>query len=156
MRKLLLISMMIVMGFNLYSGGESFAEEKVIVVRSEVETADRENRPVLKRYDQDHLGRIALPLGGIGTGTVSLGGRGDLRDWEIMNRPAKGFVPLRGRSGPFFALYVKTADGQKTTRAIEGPIELSDYEDSHGSTVPNHGLTHNLLKLFGAQYAIAA
>ena len=27
--------------------------------------------PVLKRYDRDHLARIALPLGGIGTGTVS-------------------------------------------------------------------------------------
>ena len=35
--------------------------------------------PVLRIYDQDHLARIALPLGGIGTGTVSLGGRGDLR-----------------------------------------------------------------------------
>ncbi|SVD42236.1 uncharacterized protein METZ01_LOCUS395090, partial [marine metagenome] len=44
--------------------------------------------PVLKTYDRDHLARIALPLGGIGTGTVSLGGRGDLRDWEIVNRPA--------------------------------------------------------------------
>ena len=30
--------------------------------------------PMLKTYDQDHLARIALPLGGIGTGTVSLGG----------------------------------------------------------------------------------
>jgi len=156
MRKLLLILMMIVAWCYLYSGNESFAKEKVTVAQIEAKAVDLKNWPVLKRYDQDHLGRIALPLGGIGTGTVSLGGRGDLRDWEIMNRPAKGFVPLRGRSGPFFALYVKTADGQKTTRAIEGPIELSDYEDSHGSTVPNHGLTHNLLKLFGAQYAIAA
>lgn len=49
--------------------------------------------PVLTRYDKDHLAKIALPLGGIGTGTVSLGGRGDLRDWEIVNRPAKGFAP---------------------------------------------------------------
>ena len=32
--------------------------------------------PVLKHYDQDHLLQVALPLGGIGTGTVSLGGRG--------------------------------------------------------------------------------
>ena len=32
--------------------------------------------PVLKHYDQDHLLNIALPMGGIGTGTVSLGGRG--------------------------------------------------------------------------------
>ena len=47
--------------------------------------------PVLRHYDQEHLLNIALPLGGIGTGTVSLGGRGELRDWEIMNKPAKGY-----------------------------------------------------------------
>ena len=35
--------------------------------------------PVLKKYDKEHLYQIALPLGGIGTGTVSLGGRGELR-----------------------------------------------------------------------------
>jgi len=105
MRKLFLVLMMVVMAFNLYSGNKSFAKEKAAVVHAETGIFDYENWPILKRYDQGHLGRIALPLGGIGTGTVSLGGRGDLRDWEIMNRPAKGFVPLRGRSGPFFALF---------------------------------------------------
>ena len=49
--------------------------------------------PSLRTYTGRHLRRIALPLGGIGTGTVSLGGRGNLRDWEIVNRPAKGFHP---------------------------------------------------------------
>lgn len=50
------------------------------------------------------LEEIAFPLGGIGTGSVSLGGWGQLRDWEVMNRPAKGFVvrqafsTLRGAS----------------------------------------------------------
>ena len=76
------------------------------------EKSDFENWPVLKRYDLEHIARIALPFGGIGTGTVSLGGRGDLRDWEIMNRPAKGFVPISSKNsstGPFFALYTKTA-----------------------------------------------
>ena len=53
------------------------------------------------------LREIAFPLGGIGTGTVSLGGYGQLRDWEIFNRPAKGcllpftFVTARF-AGPAF------------------------------------------------------
>jgi hypothetical protein len=46
--------------------------------------------PILTRCDRGHLARIALPLGGIGTGTVSLGGWGDLRDWGIVNCLAKG------------------------------------------------------------------
>jgi uncharacterized protein (DUF608 family) len=33
---------------------------------------------------------IAFPLGGVAAGSVSLGGRGQLRDWEIFNRPDKG------------------------------------------------------------------
>jgi hypothetical protein len=37
----------------------------------------------LKHYDKNHLLRIALPLGGIGTGTVSLGGRGELEIWKV-------------------------------------------------------------------------
>ena len=53
-----------------------------------------ERWPVLTRYTGEKLARIALPIGGIGTGTVSLGGRGQLRDWEIMNQPARGFCPL--------------------------------------------------------------
>ena len=51
--------------------------------------------PVLTHYDQEHLARIALPLGGIGTGTVSLGGYGDLRDWEVMNRPQRLLLDYR-------------------------------------------------------------
>src|SRR4029453_18717021 len=43
-----------------------------------------------RTFTGDALSEIAFPLGGIGTGTVSLGGRGQLRDWEIFNRPAKG------------------------------------------------------------------
>ncbi len=103
--------------------------------------AEEKGWPILKKYDQEHLDLIALPLGGIGTGTVSLGGRGDLRDWEIVNRAAKGFVPsIQGRIGPFFAIYTRTEDGKASARALEGPLPLSVYEDSHGSTTVNHGL----------------
>jgi uncharacterized protein (DUF608 family) len=92
--------------------------------------------PALTAYDQNHLARIALPLGGIGTGTVALGGRGDLRDWEIVNRPAKGFKPKQ----TFFALYAKPAGSDAVTRCIEGMIDPREYEGAFGSKVPNHGL----------------
>ena len=85
--------------------------------------------PFLRHYDGSHLSRIALPLGGIGTGTVSLGGRGDLRDWEIMNRPAKGFNPGPG----FFAITTGTPGGRRTTRLVQGPVEYEDYEGPSGA-----------------------
>ncbi|MCX5638978.1 MAG: GH116 family glycosyl-hydrolase, partial [Planctomycetota bacterium] len=153
MRNLLFVSM--IAGICCFCcSGQSIAGQKVTITRIDNQFSDYKNWPILKRYDGNHLGRIALPLGGIGTGTVSLGGRGDLRDWEIMNRPAKGFIPRKGRLGPFFALYLKTADGQKLARAVEGPIELSDYQGADGSTVPNHGLPRFRNCSFAAAYPL--
>src|SRR6516164_2770059 len=40
-----------------------------------------------------HLTAIAFPLGGVCAGSISLGGRGQLRDWEIFNRPDIGNAP---------------------------------------------------------------
>src|SRR6059058_5660020 len=42
------------------------------------------------------LTAIAFPLGGVAAGAISLGGRGQLRDWEIFNRPNKGYTPSYG------------------------------------------------------------
>jgi len=95
MRKLLLISIMIA-GLIPLVPASGRRRPKISKIAAEDSALD--NWPILRRYDLDHIVRIALPLGGIGTGTVSLGGRGDLCDWEIMNRAAKGFVPLRQRS----------------------------------------------------------
>jgi non-lysosomal glucosylceramidase len=36
------------------------------------------------------LAMISFPLGGVGAGSIGLGGRGQLRDWEIFNRADKG------------------------------------------------------------------
>src|SRR4051812_13379613 len=36
------------------------------------------------------LSQISFPLGGVGAGSIGLGGRGQLRDWQIFNRPDRG------------------------------------------------------------------
>jgi uncharacterized protein (DUF608 family) len=69
-------------------------------------------------FEGDSLKEIAFPLGGIGTGTVSLGGRGNLRDWEIFNRPGKGVnLPFT-----FFALHFDDGSGRSAVRVLEGPM----------------------------------
>jgi uncharacterized protein (DUF608 family) len=108
--------------------------------------------PVLKRYDREHIYRIALPVGGIGTGTVSLGGRGNLQDWEIMGRPAKGFNPGPGRNNsPFFTLYTE-ANGKKDLRLLEGALPFYEYEGSSGAVATNHGLPRFSEATFDAAY----
>jgi non-lysosomal glucosylceramidase len=71
-----------------------------------------------KSYTDEALKEIAFPLGGIGTGTVSLGGRGQLRDWEIFNRPGKG----KGLMYTFPAVFTRTASGKKMARVLESKI----------------------------------
>jgi non-lysosomal glucosylceramidase len=95
----------------------------------------------LKKYDKDHLLRIALPLGGIGTGTVSLGGSGELRDWEVMNVPAKDYSTVtKGNDAPFFAIYTRQKNELPNAKALLGPVHFADYQHYEGRSVDHHGL----------------
>jgi len=61
--------------------------------------------PILKKYDSQSLYRISMPIGGIGTGCVGLGGRGELRDWEIMNVPSEEhFKDGECNNTPYFSM----------------------------------------------------
>jgi len=111
--------------------------------------------PVLTSYDEHHLAKIAMPIGGIGTGTVSLGGRGNLQDWAIMNTSGFGFIPVRerrGYTGPFFSLYTQTANGDKVSRILESSLDKSLYEGGYGVRVANHGYPRFETANFKAAY----
>lgn len=80
-----------------------------------------------RTFTDGQLSEIAFPLGGIGTGTVSLGGRGELRDWEIFNRPGKGkIVPFS-----FVALWTRPQGGVGTVKVVEAQV-MPPYRGSFG------------------------
>ena len=78
------------------------------------ELMDRSHR----RFTGQQLTEIAFPVGGIGTGTISLGGRGNLRDFEIFNKPAKThIIPFT-----FFALWAKPEGEEPVAKILEGKV----------------------------------
>ncbi|KKN92776.1 hypothetical protein LCGC14_0205190 [marine sediment metagenome] len=115
--------------------------------------------PVLKTYDAEHLRRIALPLGGIGTGTVSLGGRGDLRDWEIANQPNKGprstgNIAMGRFETATFAVWAQPTGRDAVAKILEGPIDSADYEGQSGCAVDKHGMPRFRNCSFAAAYPL--
>jgi uncharacterized protein (DUF608 family) len=103
-------------------------------------------------YTGRGLDFIAFPLGGIGTGTVSLGGWGQLRDLEVMNRPNKGFDPPM----TFFALRVRDGKTPPVARILQGPrggSYVGDGNNPSGSTVD--GLPHFRQVAFRGEYPFA-
>jgi uncharacterized protein (DUF608 family) len=112
--------------------------------------------PVLKSYSGEKLARVAMPVGGIGTGTVSLCGWGAWRHWEVANRPAKGFTPAgQGRSSPFFALRAQRRGEAAVTRLLEGPLPVGEWEGEEGSPSPLAGLPRFRRCVFHAAYPLA-
>jgi uncharacterized protein (DUF608 family) len=75
-----------------------------------------------------NLKMIGFPLGGIGTGTVSLGGRGQLRDWEIFNRPDKG----NELSYAFPAIWAKMGEHKPVVRVLESRIQPPYERNANG------------------------
>ncbi len=68
----------------------------------------------------------AFLLGGIGTGNVSVGSRGQLKDWELFNSPGKG------NKMPYTFFSIWTSRGQEIkTRVLESKIQ-PPYAKSHG------------------------
>lgn len=90
---------------------------------------------MLNQLSGEHLNEVAFPLGGIGTGTISLGGRAELRDIEIFNQPAKGLnLPYT-----FFSLWLQAENQEPIARVLEGALQ-PPYSGSFGVQASVAGL----------------
>ena len=149
MRKQIVVLLCVLMADNVFSQQLSIAPPKSVSTTEWVSSP----WPVLRHYDRNHLHEIALPLGGIGTGTVSLGGRGELRDWEIMNVPGKGFsTVMKSNNTPFVTIYVKPHDGKAVTSMVAGPLYDDEYLDCEGRPANNFGMPRFEEASFDAAY----
>ncbi len=94
---------------------------------------------------------IAFPLGGVGAGSLSLGGRGQLRDWEIFNKPNKGFSPNYALP----SIWARAGNAKPVTRVLEARI-LPPYEGENGLGSNNApGLSRLESAKFTGEYPLA-
>ncbi len=140
-----------IVGLLMPVGENKFAEVKNSVDKDFLKLGPQPS------YTGRNLTEIAFPLGGIGTGSISLGGWGQLRDWEIKNRPAKGFVSPRS----FFTLKIRRSEKPPIIKVIQGPVQGSFVGGGH-SVVPSfatndlgHGLPHFRNVKFTGHYPVA-
>ena len=90
------------------------------------------------------LAMIAFPLGGVAAGSLSLGGRGQLRDWEIFNRPDKG----NNLSYALPSIWAQIGEAAPVARVLEARYQ-PPYEGQDGLGSQN---APGLSRLAGARF----
>jgi uncharacterized protein (DUF608 family) len=104
-----------------------------------------------RSFEGRQLKMISFPLGGVAAGSLGLGGRGELRDWEIFNRPNQGGSP----SYAFPAIWAQSGSSKPIARVLEARI-LPPYQGASGlgsNNVP--GLSRLESAKFTGEYPIA-
>lgn len=81
-------------------------------------------------YEGRKTKNISFPLGGIGTGCIGLSGNGELRDWEIFNRPNKCT-----RNGYSHFAIKASYNGKSTVKVLHGDTN----EDLSGTVMAIKG-----------------
>jgi non-lysosomal glucosylceramidase len=93
----------------------------------------------------------AFLLGGIGAGNISIGSRGELRDWEIFNYPGKGI----NLPNSYFSIWAKEEGKAPVAKVLETKLN-PPHNISHGyhpSTAA--GLPHMTRSTLRGEYPIA-
>jgi uncharacterized protein (DUF608 family) len=104
-----------------------------------------------RRFRGRQLKMISFPLGGVAAGSLGLGGSGQLVNWEIFNKPNKGYRPLYA----FPAIWAQSGSGNAVARVLESRI-LPPYEGQDGlgsGNVP--GLVRLESATFTGEYPLA-
>jgi uncharacterized protein (DUF608 family) len=97
------------------------------------------------------LSQIAFPLGGVAAGSLSLGGRGQLRDWEIFNKPDKGRAPSYALPSIF------VDDGRRKVAHVLEARLLPPFTGQDGLGSQNApGLTRLAAARFIGEYPLAS
>ena len=91
----------------------------------------------------ENLRCAAMPLGGIGTGTIALGGDGLLKQWQITNTVKhRAFVP-----NSFFAVRTRilsTSNANPISRALICTKPHDDIDFTPAKSVSDHIITKNM------------
>jgi uncharacterized protein (DUF608 family) len=104
-----------------------------------------------RRFRGRQLRMISFPLGGVAAGSLGLGGRGQLVNWEIFNKPNKGYRPPYA----FPAIWAQAGGEKAVARVLESRI-LPPYEGQDGlgsNNVP--GLSRLESATFIGEYPLA-
>jgi non-lysosomal glucosylceramidase len=114
---------------------------------------DRGSQPVAypRRFSGRQLQMLAFPLGGIAAGSISLGGRGQLRDWEIFNKADKGRSP----SYAFPSIWVQAGSAKPVAKVLEARLQ-PPYQAAEGLGPGNApGLQRFASAVFQGEYPLA-
>ena len=133
----------------------SFLQQATVALGSSqlklAEPATRAEAGYPRIFQGRQLARIAFPLGGVAAGSLSLGGRGQLRDWEIFNKPNKGFSPPYA----FPSIWAQSGSAKPVARVLEARIQ-PPYEGQTGLGSDNApGLSRLASARFTGEYPLA-
>ncbi|HEX3470689.1 MAG TPA: GH116 family glycosyl-hydrolase, partial [Silvibacterium sp.] len=134
-------------GFDQMEDSES-REERGLVYKAAANDIDIS-------YPRQFSGRqvrmISFPLGGVAAGSIGLGGRGQLINWEIYNHPNKGYRPPYA----FPSIWAQSGTEKPVARVLESRI-LPAYEGESGLGSDNApGLSRLEEATFTGEYPLA-
>ena len=129
----------------------AMAEEPRSSEKSVAGDAPEETRDYPRRFRGPQLKMISFPLGGVAAGSIGLGGRGQLCDWEIRNHPHSGYRPPYA----FPSIWVQSGNAKPVARVLEARLQ-APYEGPSGLDSQNvPGLSRLETAVFTGEYPLA-